>query len=641
MAEESMTSTTAQADFDLKVPSGEVLPFRIAMNPLLLKSARLGDKRILNELLRQGDFSFEASVGKIAITVREEAPTQEDARCLLGVTLEGNTALHIVASRGHLEIAKEICRREISLLAAPNTRLDTPLHCAARAGYDEIVSLIIQSAREGEIEERRVLRARNRDEANALHEAAKYNHASVAEVLMDADARLPPMPNDDRLASMLNDAGMSPLYLAIATGSLNVAKALLRSSSWDWENSSLESYAGPNKKTALHAAVLLSREITRVLLDRKPMLAKGVDSSGGIPLHYAALDGHHDTVKLLLKRDPSTAYQPDANGSFPIHMAARRGNVRILNQILEQCPDTDELLDKEGKNFLHVAFKRGNLDAVKKIISKRPDLRKLLNDQDNEGNTPLHTAVKNSDQWSMYFLLRDETVCVNVVNHDGFTLLDLAYGMMDEGQLQFWTNSKFCIASCLALTKALPSPRELHDLESGKLSSDEAKEKLSGDDKFKKKSSNIEGNVIGRQIELAKNIGIVTVLIATVTFAAAFTVPGGYIADDHPGRGTAVLAKEYAFNVFLVSDAAAMVSSILATFWLILAVIWTIDTRHRLEILGRALVCLWVAFAGMSTAFAMGIYVVLPLNHNGIGVFLCVFAGVVPIPENSNNQARV
>ncbi|XP_038979904.1 ankyrin-1-like [Phoenix dactylifera] len=165
------------------------------------------------------DFSSGASVGGITITVPKNAPTQEDTGSLLGVPLEGNTVLHIVASRGHLDIAEEICRREVSLLATPNMRLDTLLHCAAKAGDDKMVSLIIQFASEGEIEKRRVLRARNRKEANALHEAAIYNHASVAKVLMEEDAGL---------ASMPNSVGMSPLYLAIVTGSLDVAKALLR-----------------------------------------------------------------------------------------------------------------------------------------------------------------------------------------------------------------------------------------------------------------------------------------------------------------------------------------------------------------------------------------------------------------------------
>lgn len=64
------------------------------------------------------------------------------------------------------------------------------------------------------------------------------------------------MEEDAELASMRNNIGMSPLYLAIVAGSLDVAKALLQSSSW--EKASPASYTGPHKKTALHAAVLVS-----------------------------------------------------------------------------------------------------------------------------------------------------------------------------------------------------------------------------------------------------------------------------------------------------------------------------------------------------------------------------------------------
>ncbi|KAJ6724833.1 ANKYRIN REPEAT-CONTAINING PROTEIN ITN1-LIKE [Salix viminalis] len=51
---------------------------------------------------------------------------------------------------------------------------------------------------------------------------------------------------------------------------------------------------------------------------------------------------------------------------------------------------------------------------------------------------------------------------------------------------------------------------------------------------------------------------VVAALIATVTFAAAFTLPGGYKSD----QGTAILAKKAVFIVFLISDAISMVLSI-------------------------------------------------------------------------------
>ena len=62
-------------------------------------------------------------------------------------------------------------------------------------------------------------------------------------------------------------------------------------------------------------------------------------------------------------------------------------------------------------------------------------------------------------------------------------------------------------------------------------------------------------------------MGIVSVLVATVTFASAFTLPGGY----QTAGGTPLLAGSYAFNAFVLADALAFVCSISATYILLYA----------------------------------------------------------------------
>uniref|UniRef100_A0A6J0PCY8 Protein ACCELERATED CELL DEATH 6-like n=1 Tax=Elaeis guineensis var. tenera TaxID=51953 RepID=A0A6J0PCY8_ELAGV len=100
-----------------------------------------------------------------------------------------------------------------------------------------------------------------------------------------------------------------------------------------------------------------------------------------------------------------------------------------------------------------------------------------------------------------------------------------------------------------------------------------------------------------------RNFVVVSVLVATVTFAAAFTVPGGYIADDHPGRGTAVLAKDRAFNWFLASDFFAFVSSTTATFLFAFTEALVVDKHFRRLGLSLAVGALFVAIGGMFCAF--------------------------------------
>lgn len=66
------------------------------------------------------------------------------------------------------------------MLKARNNVLETPLHCAAKAGKLEMVSLLVNFARkEGPKELEEVLRARNKVGETALHEAARSGYSDV------------------------------------------------------------------------------------------------------------------------------------------------------------------------------------------------------------------------------------------------------------------------------------------------------------------------------------------------------------------------------------------------------------------------------------------------------------------------------
>ena len=107
--------------------------------------------------------------------------------------------------------------------------------------------------------------------------------------------------------------------------------------------------------------------------------------------------------------------------------------------------------------------------------------------------------------------------------------------------------------------------------------------------------------------EQGKNHLIVSALITTVTFAAGFTLPGGYKDDD----GKAILSKKAAFITFVVTDTIAMVSSLYAVF-----LHFFMTMRHQEEYLAKHLVWAFIltmiGMGAMVIAFASGMYVVLP-----------------------------
>ena len=67
------------------------------------------------------------------------------------------------------------------------------------------------------------------------------------------------------------------------------------------------------------------------------------------------------------------------------------------------------------------------------------------------------------------------------------------------------------------------------------------------------------GNSISKS-EILRSAGetnlLVATIIATVTFTAAFTVPGGYESGGD-NQGLAILSKQAAFKVFVIANALA------------------------------------------------------------------------------------
>ena len=121
---------------------------------------------------------------------------------------------------------------------------------------------------------------------------------------------------------------------------------------------------------------------------------------------------------------------------------------------------------------------------------------------------------------------------------------------------------------------------------------------------------------------------VVAALIATVTFAAAFTLPGGYKSD----RGTAFLAKKAAFIVFVISDSISMVLSIFAVFiHFLISLIHGFELVKRKDISEYAAINLFgvatlLTMIGMGTmiiAFITGTYAVLEPSL-GLAISTCL-----------------
>lgn len=156
-------------------------------------------------------------------------------------------------------------------------------------------------------------------------------------------------------------------------------------------------------------------------------------------LSFGASIGYYEGVYYLLDKSIDSVYVSDDDGSFPIHMAAKYGHVKILKAILKRCPDALELLDIDGQNILHVAAKNGKAEVIKFILRcyKDKNKEKLINEEDVNGNTPLHLATKNWHPKVVSMLTWDNRVDLETLNHNGLTAIDVAEGNMDSSYTFF------------------------------------------------------------------------------------------------------------------------------------------------------------------------------------------------------------
>ncbi|KAM0869577.1 hypothetical protein ACQ4PT_040583 [Festuca glaucescens] len=121
-------------------------------------------------------------------------------------------------------------------------------------------------------------------------------------------------------------------------------------------------------------------------------------------------------------------------------------------------------------------------------------------------------------------------------------------------------------------------------------------------------------------------IGIVSALLVTVTFAASFTVPGGYRADDNPvsshhSAGTPVLAATYSFQAFIIANNLALLCSSMATISLVYAGITTVDIGTRMCAFVLSIFFLNSSARSLAAAFAFGMYAALaPVAHAAVVV---------------------
>ncbi|AEE82328.1 Ankyrin repeat family protein [Arabidopsis thaliana] len=479
------------------------------------------------------------------------------------VTFQGNTILHLAAIYGHDHLVRRILAYELNilrnwkrglncnfvpsfshyqtLLVRRNYKGDLALHVAAAAGHKLIVGLLIDCLRQlpqditmvigsEQMVIGNIFRVSNNDGNTALHLSLKGNHVSVSLQLV----------REDRSTCFLLDKeDVSPLYMAAEAGYVSLVEHMLRGLD--------ASFVG---KSVLCAAVKSQNlDILTAVLESDSDLVESRDEDGRTPLATAASIGYDIGVQHMLTRFASStqvAYIKNEDGSFPIHSACSARCTSALKVILKHHPDTIEMLNSQGQNVLHVAAKSGNARAVGYLLRKS-DVKRLINEQDIEGNTPLHLASSNS--------------------HPKVWLIWMA--LVAAGTTR---------APRVHLRADIPGLTTDEDL------------------------------ILKIHKDRVNTLLVVATLVATMAFAAGLSVPLGYNSTEFKSN-VKHSYEESAFHAFVICNSIAVYTAVISTVALIGTQL--ADLKCMLTTFKFIVPLLGFSIIAMSLAFVAGLYLVL------------------------------
>lgn len=162
---------------------------------------------------------------------------------------------------------------------------------------------------------------------------------------------------------------------------------------------------GPFPNTPLHDAA--GKGKTKVAMEiaiLKPSFARKLNRKGYSPMHLALQNKHYGTVRALMTLNSKLIRVRGRGGITPLHFVAmEKGHnveedmelLEILAEFLYACKSSIEDLTNQCETAVHVAVKRDNIQAFEVLFGwlNRVYLKEILDWKDEDGNTVLHIAV--------------------------------------------------------------------------------------------------------------------------------------------------------------------------------------------------------------------------------------------------------
>ncbi|KAJ5202491.1 hypothetical protein N7449_004570 [Penicillium cf. viridicatum] len=325
--------------------------------PQIVKAAQAGSQGEVARLIEYGINIEERhkSSGRNALLVAAHCGKDDVVELLirhharLDVTDgSGWTALHLAASRGHCGVIS-LLMEESNIAEVPNYQGRTALRIAVdRSQHEALQMLLTHNAK---------VNTRAENQMTTLHTAAKQGDAEIVYMLVSNGADI-----EAKDATM-----MSALHYACEAGHVGTIAVLLA------HKANIEA-AGRDRKTPLICAAEAGRfQAVEFLLKSKPKASSsGTDDTGMTALHWAAYNGHEETVEILSQKNGSLA-KVNAMGRTALHLSVIQTQFAVVEPLLRKGADLNRQC-ATGLTPLHYACMADSIEIATLLLLEGADI---------------------------------------------------------------------------------------------------------------------------------------------------------------------------------------------------------------------------------------------------------------------------
>ncbi|XP_051168998.1 ankyrin-3-like [Leptopilina boulardi] len=225
-----------------------------------------------------------------------------------------------------------------------------------------------------------------------------------------------------------DSSGYNAIFSAVHEGKLIYAHKLLK------EDLVEKEFQG---RTLMHVAAAKGHEqIVCLLCQRNARIDRG-DRDGNSPLHLAIKGNHTDLIHLFVKE--STVNLTNSIKEAPLHIATANNQIQIVQLLLDNGANSNEQ-DANGSTPLHIAvkMKRPNLKIITLLVEHEAN-GNLLSD---ELFTPLYHAVSSGNIEIVQILVK-YGAHIDKINKDNKTPLILAVEKNNAEMIRQLLHSKY------------------------------------------------------------------------------------------------------------------------------------------------------------------------------------------------------